>query len=118
MSRRLERVNDLLRQEISDILRRQLKDPRVAGLVSVTEVVTSPDLTSARAYVSVLGEVADKESTLEALRHAAPFVRRILGRRLTIRRIPDVTFILDESIERGAYLSALIREATRREGEG
>lgn len=112
MSRRLERVNDLLRQEISDILRRQLKDPRLAGLISVTQVVISPDLAAARAYVSVLGEAGDKESTLGALRHAAPFVRRELGRRLTMRRIPHVTFLLDESIERGAYLSALIREAT------
>ena len=89
MSRRTERVNDLLREEISDLLRTELHDPRIGGLVTVTHVDVSPDLRRADVYVSVLGTDEERASTMAALEHARPFLRRELSRRLQLRYTPD-----------------------------
>ena len=111
MTRRTERINDLLREEISTLVRRELKDPRIGGLVSVTEVDVSPDLSRAKAFVSVLGSDEEKVATLQALQAAAHFLQRELRKRLTIRRIPELAFLPDDSLERGARLLALIEQA-------
>lgn len=110
MSRRTERVNALLQHEVSDLLRREVKDPRVSGLVSVTEVDVSPDLRRAKVYVSVMGTEEEREATFRALADAAHFVQRELRRRLTIRRTPVLSFLRDDSLERGARILALLRE--------
>jgi ribosome-binding factor A len=115
MTRRTERVNDLLQEELSDLLRRQVKDPRLSGLVTVTEVDISTDLRHARVFVSVMGSDEEREEALQALDAARPFLRRELGKRLAIRRIPDLDFRRDDSLERGARLLALIEEATSEE---
>ncbi len=114
MSRRTERVNDLLREEISDLLLREIKDPRVGGLVTITEVDVSPDLRRAKVYVSVLGSDEEKTGTFRALGAAGHFVERELRKRLTIRRIPELAFLPDDSIARGARILSLLDEA--REG--
>ena len=111
MTRRTERINDLLREEISDLLRREVKDPRVGGLVTVTEVDVSPDLRQAKVYVSVLGTDAEKTSTFRALAAASRFLQRELRKRLTIRRVPELSFVADDSIERGARILDLLRHA-------
>lgn len=114
MTRRTERINDLLREEISELLRRELKDPRIGGLVTITEVDVSPDLRRAKVFVSVMGSDEEKSSTLEALEAAAHFLQRELRRRLTIRRMPELAFIADDSLERGARILSLLDQA--REG--
>jgi ribosome-binding factor A len=117
MSRRLERLNSLLREEISDLIAHSLKDPRVAEMVSVTHVDVSPDLSTARVSVSILGSEEDRKPTLTALSSAAPFVRRELRSRLVIKRVPDLEFEYDDTIERGSHILALIDRVNREREE-
>lgn len=113
MSRRTSRVNDLLREELSALLLRGLKDPRLAhGLTTITEVQVSPDLRHAVVYVSHLGDEAEREEVLEGLRHSAPYLHRELVHRLAMRNVPELTFRFDPSIERGARLASLIHEVS------
>ena len=100
-ARRLDRVNELLRSEISHLIARQIKDPRVDGVISVTEVVASGDLRSARVYISVMGREADRRAALDGIRSAASFLRRELRGRVNLRHTPHLTFALDDSIEEG-----------------
>jgi len=108
MTRRTERINDQLREEISDLLWRELKDPRIGGLVTITEVDVTPDLSHAKVFVSVMGTAEEKASTLRALTAAARFLQRELLRRLTIRRMPELEFMPDDSMERGARILSLL----------
>lgn len=108
MSRRIERVNGVLRQEISRVLTTELRDPRLSALVTVTQVETSADLRHAKVFVSVLGDGAEKKSTLEALRSAAGYVHRNIRDNLTMKSVPTLEFAIDDSIERGAELSRMI----------
>ena len=101
MPRRLDRVNELLRSEISHLIARQIKDPRVAGVISVTEVIAAGDLRSARVYLSVMGREADRQTALEGIRSAASFLRRELRGRVNLRHTPHLTFALDDSIAEG-----------------
>ena len=101
MPRRIDRVNELLRSEISYLIARQIKDPRVAGVISITEVIASSDLRSARVYVSVMGSENDRQGALEGIRSAASFLRRELRSRVNLRHAPHLTFQLDDSIEEG-----------------
>ncbi len=116
MTRRIERLNELLREEISELLRRGVKDPRIGGLVTITEVDISPDLRNAKVYVSVMGTDEERVSTMLALRSAAHFIQRELRRRLTLRRTPELTFLKDVSLERGAELLALLDKARDEQG--
>jgi ribosome-binding factor A len=115
MSRRVPRLNEQLKREITDILRSEVKDPRI-GFVTVTDVRVSADLSVARVYVSVLGEPREKEETLEGLRAAAPFIRGEIGRRMRIRRAPELRFELDVTLERAMRIEQLLREVREREG--
>src|SRR5579863_9698367 len=96
---RHERLAGEIRQEISAMLAGELKDPRLAGLATVTEVRMSPDLKQAKVYVSVFGTPAEQDSALKGLRSAAGFVRHELSERLQIRRAPELFFVLDRSEE-------------------
>ena len=111
-TQRQERVQRLLREEISQLLLRRLKDPRL-HLVSLTDVEVSPDLRSARVFVSVLGDAAYKEQALKALRGAAGFVREALRKTLRLRHIPELQFFLDEALERGARVWDLLEQVAR-----
>ncbi|KPK47088.1 MAG: ribosome-binding factor A [Dehalococcoidia bacterium SM23_28_2] len=110
MSRRLERLSGLFQEELSELLLRQVKDPRLAQFVSITRVVISPDLRHARVYVSVMGSEEEKVSTLEGLTAAAPFLRRQLTSRLTLRRIPELSFRRDDSLEKGSRVLDLLKQ--------
>jgi ribosome-binding factor A len=112
MAHRIERVNHLIRQEVSQLLQRQVKDPRLGSFVTVTEVATSSDLKYARIYVSRIGSGDEKQETLDGLAAAAGFLRNELARRLELRRIPELRFQWDNSIERGAHLLDLIDEVS------
>ncbi len=117
MSRRTERVNDLLREELSSLLLREVKDPRLGhGLTTITEVQVSPDLRHAIVFVSYLGEAeSERTEVLAALKSASHFLHNELVRRLQLRMVPEFAFRFDPSIERGARLATLINQvnATR-----
>jgi len=108
MTRRIERVNHLIRQEISELLQRQVKDPRLGSFVAVTEVSTSHDLRYAKIFVSHVGTDEEKRETLSALTAASGFFRSELARHLRLRRIPELSFQWDDSIERASHLLQLI----------
>ncbi len=109
MSRRLQRLNVLLRQEISELIRRELRDPRLAEIVTLTRVSTSADLSAATVYVSIMGDDDQKRATIDALSSAAAFIRRQLTARLSIRRTPDIHFALDETLEEAARVLDLMK---------
>ncbi|MEX0749612.1 MAG: 30S ribosome-binding factor RbfA, partial [Dehalococcoidia bacterium] len=111
------RVSDLLRDEISNLVRNELQDPRLAGLVTITDVDVSPDLRRADTYVSVLGSDEERASTMEALEHARPFIKRELSRRLKLRYTPDVRFVSDKSIERAQAVTDILRRTAAERGE-
>ena len=108
MTRRIDRVNGLLREEISTLLSREMKDPRLTGLFSLTHVQTSVDLRQARVFVSVMGDFEDKQRVLAGLNSAAGFIRRQLGSKLALKHIPEMSFVLDESMEKATELLRLM----------
>ncbi len=112
MTRRIQRVNNLIRHEISDLLQRQVKDPRLGSFVAVTEVSISPDMRHARIFVSHMGSEEERQETLSVLSSASGFLRRELAKRLRLRHIPELSFQWDDSIERGAHLLELINQVT------
>jgi ribosome-binding factor A len=109
MSQRTDRVDELLRQEIGAILAREVADPRI-GFATVTDVETTPDLQHAKVWVSVIGDAAERRETLAALDRAMGFVRRELGARLRLRRIPALHVELDASMERGTRVLQILDE--------
>ena len=115
MSRRTQRLNVQFREEVSDLILNHLRDPRLVSLISVTRVDVSPDLENADVFISVMGEPEEKTSSMQALVHAEPFLRRELLHRMSIRRIPHLKFHLDESIEEAARVLDLMRQVERRE---
>lgn len=112
---RPERVGHLMQREIADILANKLRDPRLGAMVSVTDVEVTSDLSFARVYVSVLPQDENRDRVLAGLQNAAGFVRRELAPRLGLREVPELRFLLDTSIERGARVEDLLRRIS--EGE-
>ena len=109
MSARTERVDELLRQEIGVIVAREVADPRI-GFATITSVETTDDLRHAKVWVSVIGQPAERDAAVAALRHAMPFVRHELGTRLRMRRIPDLHIHLDDTAERGTRILQMLAE--------
>jgi len=109
MTKRTLRIDELLREEIGAILTREVDDPRI-GFATVTDVETAPDLSHARVWVSVIGQPDERDATLAALGRAMPFVRRQLGGRIKLRRIPELHVRLDESLQRGTRVLRLLSE--------
>jgi ribosome-binding factor A len=109
MSNRPERVAQLMRREIAEVLIRRLRDPRVTGMVSVTDVEVTHDLSSARIFVSIMPDGPDRKRALDALQSAAGYIRHELAPRLGLREVPELRFVLDTSIERGARVDELLR---------
>jgi ribosome-binding factor A len=107
MSRRTNRVSDLLRAELSELLLREVHDPRVK-LASVTEVDVSPDLRRAVVKISVLGDEEQRQETIAGLRHARGFLRTELARRLRLRATPELVFELDRGAEHSQRISDLL----------
>ena len=109
MSRRTLQVGEFLREELTDIIRREVKDPRV-GFMTLTEVEVTPDLRQARVYVSVLGSDEERAETLKALRSAARFIRFHLKPRLRMRQIPELEFREDRSMEHAQRIDLTLKE--------
>lgn len=108
--RRTDRLNEQLRQEITLLLRGEVRDPRVT-LATVTAVQTSPELDHAKVYFTALGDDDEREEVLAGLRSAAPFLRRELGKRMHIRRVPELHFTVDRVMEEAQRIERLLAEA-------
>lgn len=117
MSRRTERVNELLRMELSELLQRHIRDPRLSCFITITDVETSPDLRYAKVFVSILGSDEERKEAMAALSAASNFMRHELGERLTFRYTPVLSFRYDSSIERGSHILKLIDEISEEESE-
>jgi ribosome-binding factor A len=109
MSQRTDRLDSQIRAELMGLLQREMKDPRV-GFATITRVETARDLGSARVWVSVLGTPEEQQAALKALTDAAPWLRRQLGERLTVRHVPQLVIRHDDSIESGDRVLRLLRE--------
>lgn len=112
MSRRTERLNKVIKQEISRLLEREVNDPRLSNSISVTEVSVSPDLKYAKVLVSILGNETDKTEMLAGFNAASGFLRKKLASHLKLRCVPQLSFHYDNSIEQGARLLKLIEQAS------
>lgn len=108
------RINGEVQRELSNIIR-ELKDPRIGIMTSVTAVEVTPDLKFCKAYISVLGNEQAKADTLEGLKSAAGFIRRELARTVNLRNTPEIKFVMDESIEYGMKMSKLIDDVRKNE---
>jgi ribosome-binding factor A len=105
------RVADQLRAEITDLLTRQVHDPGI-GFLTITHVKVTPDLQVARLYYTTLGDARARRETERALQRVTPFLRRHLGRRLRLKRVPELEFFFDEAIERGDRVERILQEIT------
>ena len=112
MTRRTDRINGFLRQEISQLVSRELNDPRLSGVVTITRVETSEDLHYAKVYISILGDQEAKETVLRGMGSAGGFIRRELRSRITLRHVPEIRFLLDESLDETEHILRLMDEAT------
>jgi len=115
-STRPSRVGDQLRAEISDLLAREVHDPGI-GFLTVTQVTVSPDLQVARVYYTTLGDERARRDTARALGRATPFLRRQLGSRLRLKRVPSLEFFFDESVERGDRIERILNEISAERGD-
>ena len=106
---RLQRVREAYKQGLSELIQRQLKDPRI-GFVTVTDVEVTGDLRQVKAYVSILGDGEAKKETMVALGKATSFLRGDMGKRVRLRYTPELSFALDESIERGVRIANLLEQ--------
>jgi ribosome-binding factor A len=118
MSRRTDRLNHLIRDEMSELLRREAKDPRLEAFVTVTRAVVSADLHNARVFVSVMGTEAEKVAVMTALDAASGFLRKELGARLRLRYNPALTFCYDDSLERASRVLQVMSELATSEAGG
>lgn len=104
------RVNAEVQHELSNIIRNEIKDPRISTMTSVVAVDVTPDLKYAKAYISVLGSRKEQEDTIKGLKNAEGYIRRQLAASINLRNTPQITFVLDQSIEYGVNMSKLIDE--------
>ena len=107
------RINSEVMKDLSNIIRSEIKDPRIAPMTCVTAVEVAPDLKTCKAYISVLGDEEVRERTMEGLRSAEGYIRRQLASDLNLRNTPQITFIADTSTEYGMHMSKLIDEVVK-----
>lgn len=104
------RINGEVLKELSNIIRSEIKDPRINPMTSVVSVEVAPDLKTCKAYISVLGDEQSQQDTIKGLKSAEGYIRRELARTVNLRNTPEIKFILDQSIEYGVNMSKLIDE--------
>jgi ribosome-binding factor A len=109
MSHRSNRVGEQMKKELSDIIGRKIKDPRV-GFVTVTDVEVSGDLQQAKVFITVLGDEVQREDTLKGLAKAKGFIRSEIGQRVRLRKTPELIFEFDESIDYGNRIESLLKK--------
>lgn len=111
------RINGEVLKELSNIIRSEIKDPRINPMTSVVAVEVAPDLKTCKAYISVLGDEKSQRDTITGLKSAEGYIRRELARTVNLRNTPEIKFILDQSIEYGINMSKLIDEVTKKDDE-
>ena len=107
------RINGEVRRVLSSIIQNEIKDPRIHPMTSVVEVEVAPDLKSAKAYISVLGDEEAQKNTLAGLKSAEGYIRRVLARTVNLRNTQEIRFIMDQSIEYGVHMSKLIDDVNQ-----
>ncbi|WP_027408729.1 30S ribosome-binding factor RbfA [Anoxybacteroides tepidamans] len=112
MSLRATRIGEQMKKELSDIIGRKLKDPRI-GFVTVTDVRVTGDLQQAKVYITVLGDEEQRQNTLKGLAKAKGFIRSEIGQRIRLRKTPEIYFEIDESIDYGNRIESLIRKISQ-----
>ena len=111
------RINGEVLKELSNIIRTEIKDPRINPMTSVVAVEVAPDLKTCKAYISVLGDEKSQKDTITGLKSAEGYIRRQLARTVNLRNTPEIRFILDQSIEYGINMSKLIDEVTEHDNK-
>lgn len=111
------RINGEVLKELSNIIRSEIKDPRINPMTSVVSVEVAPDLKTCKAYISVLGDEQSQKDTITGLKSAEGYIRRELARTVNLRNTPGIKFILDQSIEYGINMSKLIDEVTQKDSD-
>ena len=111
------RINGEVLKELSNIIRSEIKDPRINPMTSVVSIEVAPDLKTCKAYISVLGDEKSQQDTIAGLKSAEGYIRRELARTVNLRNTPEIKFILDQSIEYGINMSKLIDEVTKKDDE-
>lgn len=107
------RINEEVMHELANIIRGEIKDPRICPMTSVVAVEVAPDLKTCKAYISVLGDEEARKSTYQGLRSAEGFIKNQLAKRINLRNTPAITFIMDQSIEYGVNMTKLIEDVNR-----
>ena len=107
------RINEVVHHALSNIIRGEIKDPRIHPMTSVVSVEVAPDLKTCKAYISVLGDEQAQKDTLAGLRSAEGYIRRTLAKTVNLRNTPEIRFIMDQSIEYGVKMSKLIDDVNR-----
>ena len=110
------RINGEVQKVLSEIIRGEIKDPRISPLTSVVSVSVAPDLKTCKAFISVLGNEEAQENTMAGLKSAVGYVRRQLAKELNLRNTPEIMFVLDQSIEYGVNMSKMIDDVVRKDG--
>ena len=112
------RINGEVQRVLAEIIRGEIKDPRISPWTSVVAVEVAPDLKSAKAWISVLGDEEARVNTLEGLKSAAGFIKRQLAKTINLRNTPEITFVMDQSIEYGVHMSQKINQVIAQDEEG
>jgi ribosome-binding factor A len=115
---RADRLKEVIKTEISDIIRKDLKDPRIGEMTSITGVEVSNDLRHAKVFASVFGDEDKQKEAIKGLQSAAGFIRAELAKRIRLRHMPEIIFYLDSSIAYGAKMSALINQVKKESEQG
>ena len=116
MNRRIQKVNELLRQEMSRVIQLELRDPRLRCLISITRVDTSDDLRNSKVYFSVLDSPSRKDEVLRGLASAAGYIRKEMGIKLPLRNIPSLAFVFDDSLERSEAIRRAVKDIPEEKG--
>ena len=114
---RAVRINEEMKKEISAIVMNGLKDQRITAMITITAVEVTSDLSYAKVFTSIFGTDEEKEDTLEGLKSSTGFIRHELGKRIQIRKIPQLIVVLDETLDRGMHIDELIKQANAKKDE-
>lgn len=114
---RAGRINEEMKKEISAIVMNGLKDPRITAMITITAVEVTSDLSYAKVFTSIFGTDQEKEDTLEGLKSSTGYVRRELGKRISIRKIPELIIVVDDTLDRGMHIDNLIKQANAKKDQ-
>ncbi len=115
VSKRIAKINDTIQSILSDLFQKNVNDPRI-GMITIVDVDSSPDLSQAKVYVSVMGDERKKAETLKGLKSASGYLRSELGKNMRIKNVPELIFFIDSSIEKGINISKIIDKVTSEDG--